>query len=552
MGTNVQTPPAAPPPPRLTKGGFPKAGGPASCPANIQETKIAFGFSPQTDVATPNLITEMWSLTKVNPALSVVAPVNETNALDIGKGNEFPSQVFPSYQDATVALEKYVSSEFMAWLFCFTTGEATKTEAGTTGFTYVAIPNDPAVTCINLPCFTWDEQIRPQPDSVIDRALIGAVVGDWTLTMSSGPGRANCRVACTLPGTGRAQSPGLTPLPDVTQEHFLNAAGATITINGIDYVLAQSFISLDFRWNNNVRLDTGFYPGSGTENGYAVRGRMEYGVREMTLNFVARAQKGSLEYNNLINQVEGPASFGVQRRADRNRIQPRLPDLDAAHDHAGRREWRRQQYRDGAMRGHDSATARRIAADYAVGDNRERRDLRALMDRQAGDLKRPGFAIEAHQRLAVEARPDVRPEAVLGVHPGGELVMAVALVGDMRCRSEGAAGEIGGGWRLQLGFNLALHFAANLELAARKMVFGKERAPRGGFPVEPRYPGILSRGALRVGNARYAARQRHAAPNQRRNRGKAKECIHWGPRLEKKVNLYIPVLLYPAGVSTTG
>ena len=286
--------------------------GPISCPANIQETRIMFGYKPQTDVATPNLLTEMWSLTKVNPALSVVNPVNETNALDIGKGNEFPSQTFPSHMDTSVALEKYVSSEFLAWLFCFTTGQATKTAAGTTGFSYSATPNDPAVTCINLPCFTWDEQIRPAPDSVIDRALIGNVVGDWTLTMASGPGRANCRVSCTLPGSGRAQSPGLTPMPTVIAEHFLNAAGATITINGVDYVMLQTFISLEFRWNNNVRLDTGIYPGSGTQNGYAVRGRMEYGIREMTLNFVARAQKGSIEYNNLLSQVEGPASFGVQ------------------------------------------------------------------------------------------------------------------------------------------------------------------------------------------------------------------------------------------------
>jgi hypothetical protein len=298
-----------------TLGGVPgQQAGPASCPANIQETKIAFGFKPQAAVPTINALTEMWSLTKINPALSVISPVNETNAADIGKGNEFPSQVFPSHIDASVALEKYVSSEFMAWLFCFSTGLATKAPAGT-GFTYDATPNDPAVNCINLPCFTWDEQIRPSPNSVIDRALIGCVVGEWTLTMSSGPGRANCRVACTLPGSGSAQQPGLSPLPAVTAEHFLNAAGATITINGIDYVLSQSFISLEFRWNNNVRLDTGIFPGSGTQNSYAVRGRMEYGIREMTLNFVARAQKGSQEYTNLLNQTEGPASFGVKGAA---------------------------------------------------------------------------------------------------------------------------------------------------------------------------------------------------------------------------------------------
>jgi hypothetical protein len=291
---------------------WPRAAPPSgSCPANIQETIIAFGYQPQTDVPTANVITEMWSMTKVNPSLSVVNPVNETNALDIGKGNEFPSIVYPSYQDASVAVEKYVSSEFMAWLFCFTTGKATKTAAGT-GWTYAAVPNDPATDCINLPLFTWDEQIRTAPDSVIDRALVGCVVGEWTLTMQSGPGRANCRVACTLPGSGRVNSPGLSPLPALEVEHLLNAAGATITINGIDYVLAQTFISLNFRWNNNVRLDTGNYPGSGEQNGYQVRGRMEYGIREMTLNFVARAQKGSIEYNNLLNQVEGPATFGVK------------------------------------------------------------------------------------------------------------------------------------------------------------------------------------------------------------------------------------------------
>ena len=285
-------------------------GGPASCPANIQETRIAFGMAPQTDVSTANTALQMWSMTKTNPALSVVAPVNETNALDIGKGNEFPSQVYPTNMDAGVALEKYVSSEFMAWLFAFTTGDVTKTASGA-GFTYTAKPNDPAVTCINLPAFSWVEQIRPTPNSVIDRMLISQVVGDWTLTMSSGPGRANCRVAVNLPGSGRVTSPSGIVIPAVINETFLNAAGATININGIDYVLAQSFISLEFRWNNNVRLDTGIYPGSGTMNGYAVRGRMEYGIREFTLNFVARAQKGSVEYNNLLNQVEGPATFGV-------------------------------------------------------------------------------------------------------------------------------------------------------------------------------------------------------------------------------------------------
>jgi hypothetical protein len=288
--------------------------GPTSCPANVRETKIAFGFKPQSDLATVNLPTELWSLTKTNPALSVVNPQTETDANDIGKGDEFPTQTFPTSMDTSVPLEKFTSSEFAAWLFCFTTGNATKTPAGTTGFTYTAQPSDPVVNCLDLPPFTFAEQIRPEPNSVIDRAEVGMVVQDWALILSSGPGRANCRMTANLVGTGKVLAPsGITPFPTVTAEHFLNAASATITINGIDYILAKSFISLELRWANNVRLDTGYYPGSGVDtNGFAIRGRMEYGSRMCTLSFVARAAKGSPEFQNLISQTPGPATIKLK------------------------------------------------------------------------------------------------------------------------------------------------------------------------------------------------------------------------------------------------
>jgi hypothetical protein len=203
----------------------------------------------------------------------------------------------------------------MAWLFSFSTGKATKSGSAGSGFTYAAVPSDPVVNCINLPPFTYAEQIRTPPESVVDRALIGLVVNDWTLTMESGPGRANCRVSVNCVGTGKAENPsGYTPWPTVETEHFLNAASASINIVGQDYVLTASFISLEFRWNNNVRLPSGLYPGSGTQNGYAIRGRMEYGMRESSLRFVARALKGSPEYAALMAQpqTEGPATVSVE------------------------------------------------------------------------------------------------------------------------------------------------------------------------------------------------------------------------------------------------
>jgi hypothetical protein len=284
--------------------------GTATCPANIRETKIAFGFKAQSDLATANTLLEIWSLTKVNPALSLITPVTETDAQDIGKGDEFPTTVYPVSMDAAVPIEKYCSSQFMAWLFCFATGKATKTAAGT-GFKYDAIPSDPVVNCINLPPFTWAEQIRAEPDSVVDRAAIGMVINDFTITLESGPGRANCRVSANCVGTGKIAAPSTLTFPALTAEDMLNAAGATINICGIDYVANASFISMEFRYNNNVRLASGYYPGSGTQNGFAIRGRMEYGNRECSLAFVARAAKGSVEFNNLIGRTEGAAVITV-------------------------------------------------------------------------------------------------------------------------------------------------------------------------------------------------------------------------------------------------
>jgi hypothetical protein len=282
-----------------------------SCPANVRETKIAFGFKPQANLSTPNTDLELWSLTKTNPALAVAEPVTEDNALDIGKGDEFPTQTFPSHINTTVPLEKFTSSEIAAHLFLFGLGKGTKT--GTIpALTYAAVPSDPVVNCINMTPFTWVEQIRSGAEAVVDRALVGMCVNEFTITLESGPGRNNSRMVAGFVGTGQFITPSAIVIPAQTPEHLLNAAGAAVlTINGIDYLLGGSFISAEFRWNNNIRLETGIFPGSGTQNGFAIRGRMEYGTREVSLTFVARAQKGSTEFNNLMSQTEGTSQIRI-------------------------------------------------------------------------------------------------------------------------------------------------------------------------------------------------------------------------------------------------
>jgi len=283
----------------------------ACCAANIRETKLGIGYKAQADLVTPNTAAEIWTITKTNAALSTVSPQTEDNAADIGKGDEYPTQVFPTSMDVASSIEKFISSQFMAWLFAFSLGDVT-TSGTAPAVTYTCIPSDPLDTCLEMPAFTIVEQIRPGTPAFLDRALVGMVINDWTMTWESGPGRNNARVTVNSVGTGKVLVPSGIVLPAPLAETFLNASSAAITINGEDYIAKKSFISLEVRWNNNVRTDSGFYPGSGVDaNGFALRGRMEHGDRMCEISFVARMCAGSPEYIALITLDTGPADISL-------------------------------------------------------------------------------------------------------------------------------------------------------------------------------------------------------------------------------------------------
>ena len=80
----------------------------------------------------------------------------------------------------------------------------------------------------------------------------------------------------------------------------------------MDYVTSRNLVSLEFAFKNNLRLDSGFYPGSGTQDGAAIRGRLEFGDREASLKFVARFEHGSTELTKLRNQTTGTAVVSLQ------------------------------------------------------------------------------------------------------------------------------------------------------------------------------------------------------------------------------------------------
>lgn len=275
-------------------------------PANDREILIGFGKNSQTNLATANTAAGMIRLGKLNASNMYPKLVTENDAEEFGKGHEFATQVFKTYWDVSGQIEKYLSAEFAAWVMAFSLGKVVKS-GNTPNWVYTCTPLDPVTDGIDLPAFSFVEQMRPGASAVVDFMNVGCCIEGWNLTVGSGPGRASAKLVADIVGTGQFTEPSTITLPAATTEHLLPASSAAITINGVDYVAAKNFVSLEAGWRNNILLDDGFYPGSGTDEGAAIRGRMEVGNREASLRFTARFDSTSLEYSKLKAQTEGTA-----------------------------------------------------------------------------------------------------------------------------------------------------------------------------------------------------------------------------------------------------
>lgn len=277
--------------------------------ARINELRIAFSRIRQTDIATQTEDADLQSFLKLNADVATPKLNTETNEDEIGSGLEFASEVYPVSWDAGGTLDKYCSAEWAAFVFAFGFGKVT-TAAGTgTGvYVHTCTPQHGETDGIVLPYFTFAERIRTGLNKIIDHSLIGCVLSQFALTIGSGPGRANSKLTAAFVGSGRHANPsGIVAWPDPVAVSHLLSGGASVEINGTNYVASGNIIQTEFGWTNDPRADSGFFPGSGMEDGAAVRGRLEYGKRVPTLTFIARADKDSDELAKLIALTEGTA-----------------------------------------------------------------------------------------------------------------------------------------------------------------------------------------------------------------------------------------------------
>ena len=245
----------------------------------LQEVLVCFGKKKQADIATAQVAADMWRFSKLNAALANPKLATENDAEEYGKGHEFPTATFKTAWDVGATLEKYLSAEIGAWAVAFALGKVVKSGAGP--YVYTCTPLMPAAgDAAELPYLSYVEQIRPGAGVVLDRQAVGLAVEGFQITVGSGPGRANSKISVELVGSGKVidSATGIT-MPAATTEKLLPSASLTLSINGVDYVTNKNIVSLETGWKNNIRMDAGFFPGSGFQTAGdgstgAIRGRL--------------------------------------------------------------------------------------------------------------------------------------------------------------------------------------------------------------------------------------------------------------------------------------
>src|SRR5208283_5162595 len=143
--------------------------------ANISELLNGWGFGKQTAIGTANLVATIWRHTNLNTKPWAKVPVNEDDRAEIGKGHEFP-----------------------AWALSFSMGNVVMSGSGP--YTYIIVPALGATnpSGLELPYFSFVQQIRPGGSAVLDEMLVGCAVKSWKLSIKNSPGRASamCSVEC--------------------------------------------------------------------------------------------------------------------------------------------------------------------------------------------------------------------------------------------------------------------------------------------------------------------------------------------------------------------
>lgn len=241
---------------------------------------------------------------KTNMDITSPESNNETDATWIGKGVEFAENLYPVNNDTSNKIEKYGSVEFMTAALAYGLGNVSQTSG-----TYTITAMNPS-TSLQLPSFSWVEQVEESGSAAIDNLYTGCCVENLGIKFQYGPGLKSVTCDMAWRGSGATTSPSGVSVPATQTDHHALGSGMALTINGVDYVAAATGLEGSFTWNNNLMANEGYYIGSGLDAaGYANRGRLWYGNRVAGFDFTVLLLNSSAEYSKLRALTTGTATM---------------------------------------------------------------------------------------------------------------------------------------------------------------------------------------------------------------------------------------------------
>lgn len=275
---------------------------------DTRELRVAWGFNRQAALQTALAVGSLWSLNQSNDDFGFPRPNHEDNANDKGKGTPFPTQRFKTTLDSSTPWNYYLTSQNAAMLAVFGLGKVSEAVEGANGgVKYVCAPNVVlAAANDDMPSTSNLVTVRQGASDVVDHLLIGMCCEEFTITVTRGPGRENATMTSSWVGCGKYTKPSGIVQPALTVEHELNAGGVSIlSLFGTDLLPTKRFEQFTFTVKNNIRLDRGYYPGSGSQLGYQLRGRMLRGPQQITASYQALLEDGSPEFDAVLAGTQG-------------------------------------------------------------------------------------------------------------------------------------------------------------------------------------------------------------------------------------------------------
>lgn len=274
-------------------------------PARVQGLVYCLGSAKQANISTAS--TTYIRVPKLDMGVPFSNYGTETDKDWIGKGSEFVSAtgVYPTAKTFGGSASRYGSAEWMLWSWVYALGHNTLASS-----LYTATPLANA-TSLEPPYFSLLAQLAGGGGTLFDETHIGCAVEEVVTEFKYGPTLASITNNCTYIGSGKITTPSGVSAPSVLSEKYMHSQSMAITINGIDYVAgspgAATMLMGSIGWKNNIIAPLMYYPGSGSQDGAAIGGRMLIGNRVPTLNFTAFLQSDSTEYAKLVAQTNGTA-----------------------------------------------------------------------------------------------------------------------------------------------------------------------------------------------------------------------------------------------------